>query len=96
MVALQFSRQSLGLFAAYLLALAVFFLWHRYLWLQDPLNYQGAKSEFDIFYYTFTTQVGVGYGDILPVSRAAKIAVIFQYTVMLLLIVQVFFCFFCR
>ena len=40
---------------------------------RSPSAYTGNQSYFDLFYYTIITFTTVGYGDIVPLSIAAKI-----------------------
>ena len=40
---------------------------------RSPSAYTGNQSYFDLFYYTIITFTTVGYGDIVPLSMAAKI-----------------------
>ena len=91
MVVLQIDHRALGLLLAYLIAIVGFSILHWWLWKQNPLNYNGVKESFDIVYFTFTTQVGVGYGDVTPATQTSKTAVMLQYLVMLFLIAQIFF-----
>lgn len=57
---------------------------------KDPLSFASNPKLFDLFYFTIVSFVTIGYGDIVPVSFAAKmISVIISFTSILCL--SVFF-----
>ena len=53
-------------------------------------------SLIDIPYFTLTTHTTIGYGDILPKSKQMKFCVILHQIAMLLLGIQIVYCFTCE
>lgn len=65
------------------------------LFLKDKKCFKNAKNIQDILYFTTTTHSSVGYGDIFPVSPMAKTAVMAHHVTMVILTIELFYCFFC-
>lgn len=59
---------------AYNLALIlIFFGIYSYLYTINKNNFKGAHNYIDIFFLTTSTQSSIGYGDVAPSSKTAKL-----------------------
>lgn len=58
--------------------LLIFAIWYKFISIHFPASFSVALNGLDSFYFSFTTFLTVGYGDILPLSNVARILVVFQ------------------
>lgn len=63
-------------------------LYHTYLNPEDFNGGEGLKSYSDYFYYTVVTHASVGYGDISPKTRRAKMLVSLHIIIAFILIIS--------
>ena len=71
-----------------MILLVTFFIIYSLLYTIDNNNFKNANDYIDIFYFTTTTQSSVGYGDITPTSRIAKMCVSTHHVLLLFIISQ--------
>ncbi|MDQ5988135.1 MAG: hypothetical protein CSYNP_03891 [Syntrophus sp. SKADARSKE-3] len=71
----------MGSLSIYVLIGVLWQLLYSMIWLLNRDSFslnQQIRSVPDFFYFSFTTMTTLGYGDILPISQAAKIAAMLQ------------------
>lgn len=56
-----------------LISIIVFFVIYSFLYTIDVNHFRGANGYLDIFFLTTSTQSSIGYSDIAPISKTAKI-----------------------
>lgn len=70
--------------------LLVFAVWYRFLSIVNPVSFSQPLSALDSFYFSVVTFFTIGFGDIVPLTRFAKLLVIFEgllafYTVVIVI-----------
>jgi len=71
----------------------LFFVVYCVLYKVNPSNFANATSLVDVWYFTMSTQSTVGYGDIVPTSKLAKILVTVHQFLIVCLAIQFIFVF---
>ena len=74
-----------------LISIIFFFVIYSVLYTIDINHFRGANSYLDIFYLTTSTQSSIGYGDVAPNSRTAKIIASIHHIVIILIMAHFVF-----
>lgn len=90
------NRKVLNLLINHLFCIVVFFSLYAYLFTSDKKNFNTAENMHDILYFTSSTHSTCGFGDIVPTSSLAKTVVMCHHAVIVLLTIQMFYCFLCN
>lgn len=81
-----------NLFLTHITIITIFFITY-YTLSKDITNFSGMNDSVDVLYFTLGTHSTIGFGDITPQTRKAKLFVILHTICIILLMIDMYYMF---